>query len=150
MLHLVRKHAKLGYFDNLVLLSIVLTMISFSYKIAYLETVRVLMLQGFQILDTFCLAMTYTMVTLYQLMVLLTLDFVHQSSLLNTTVIPPLTIAIVLLMAYRYCLVLTVVASVLTQMSFMEHIHTTGNYKPPPCLTKKWSLCRKTNLPNLV
>ena len=108
------------------------------------------MLQGFQILDTFCLAMTYTMVTLYQLMVLLTLDFVHQSSLLNTTVIPPLTIAIVLLMAYRYCLVLTVVALVLTRMSYMEHIHTTGNYKPPPSLTKKGACWRKTNLPNLV
>ena len=136
MLHLVRKYAKLGYFDYLVLLSIVLTIISFSYKIAYLETVRVLMLQGFQILDTFCLAMTYTMVTLYQLMVLLTLDFVHQSSLLNTTVILPLTIAIVLLMAYRYCLVLTVVASVLTPTSYMEHIHTTGSCKSSPCQFK--------------
>merc|ERR1711988_2086117 len=67
------------------------------------------------------------MATLYQLMVSLTLDFVHQSSLLNTTVIPPLTIAIVLLMVYQYCLVLTVVVSVSTQMSYMEHIHTTAN-----------------------
>ena len=70
--------------------------------------------------------MTCTMVTLYQLIVLLTLDFVHKSSLLNTMVVTQLTIAIAPLMAYPYCLVLEVVASIFTPKIYMENIHITG------------------------